>query len=200
MDVFRCVSREKCGFGVAVLCKKSLLTKVNPSKRFRSFEYIDTVVKSSSKTVRLVVVYRPLPLKKNGSTSELFFEEFGSILKHLATEKRQIIVVCDFNFHIDDHKNSCAGNFMELLQTFDSAQHVEQPTHKENHILDLIITRSEDNIVGHISVMDPALSDHYAIRWKVFLPKPLLEKKDIIYRSLNRIDLSQGHEELEFNR
>ena len=50
MDVFRCVSREKCGFGVAVLCKKSLLTKVNPSKRFRSFEYIDTVIKSSSKT------------------------------------------------------------------------------------------------------------------------------------------------------
>ena len=86
---------------------------------------------------------------------------------------------------------------MELLQTFDSAQHVEQPTHKENHILDLIITRSEDNIVGNILVMDPALSDHYAIRWKVFLPKPLLEKKD---RSLNRIDLSQGHEELEFNR
>ena len=38
--------------------------------------------------------------------------------------------------------------------------------------------------------MDLALSDHYAIRWKVFLPKPLLEKKDIIYRSLNRIDLS----------
>ena len=38
--------------------------------------------------------------------------------------------------------------------------------------------------------MDLALSDHYAICWKVFLPKPLLEKKDIIYRSLNRIDLS----------
>ena len=57
------------------------------------------------------------------------------------------MVVCDFNFHIDDHKNSCAGKFMELLQTFDSAQHVEQPTHKGNHILDLIISRSEDDIV-----------------------------------------------------
>ena len=156
MDVFRCVSREKCGFGVAVLCKKSLLTKVNPSKRFRSFEYIDTVIKSSSKTFRLVVVYRPLPLKKNGSTSELFFEDFGSILKHLATEKGQIMVVCDFNFHIDDHKNSCAGKFMESLQTFDYAQHVEQPTHK---------------------VMDPALSDHYAIVGKYSYPNLFSRRK-----------------------
>ena len=54
--VFRRVSREKRGFGVAVLSKKSLLTKVNPSQRFRSFEYIDTVIKSSSKTFRLVIV------------------------------------------------------------------------------------------------------------------------------------------------
>ena len=57
------------------------------------------------------------------------------------------MVVCDFNFHIDDHKISCAGKFMELPQTFDYALHVEQPTHKGNHILDLIISRSEDNIV-----------------------------------------------------
>ena len=55
--VFWCVSKEKRGGGVAVLCKKSLLTKVNPSKCFRSFEYIDTVIKSSSRTFRLVVVY-----------------------------------------------------------------------------------------------------------------------------------------------
>ena len=59
--VFRCVSREKRGGGVGVLCKKSLLAKVNPAKRFKSFEYIDTLIKSSSKSRRLVVVYRPPP-------------------------------------------------------------------------------------------------------------------------------------------
>ena len=32
-------------------------------------------------------VYQPLPSKKNASASELFFEEFGSILEQLITEK-----------------------------------------------------------------------------------------------------------------
>lgn len=71
--VLRCVSREKRGGGVAVLCKKPLLAKVNPAKRFKSFEYMDTLLKSCSKLLRLVVVYRPPPSNKNKSTNELFF-------------------------------------------------------------------------------------------------------------------------------
>ena len=150
-----------------------------------------------ARTFRLILVYRPPPSKKNSSTHELFFDEFESILEQLATEKGHIMVVGDFNFHMDDHNNTYAGKFMELLQTFDYAQYVEQPTHKGNHILDLIITRSEDNIVGHISVIAPALSDHYAIRCKVLLPKLPLEKKEIICRSLNRIALSSFRKDIK---
>lgn len=45
----------------------------------------------------------------------------------------------------------------------------------------MIITRSEDNIVCHISVIDPILSDQYAVCCKVILPKPPLEKKETAY-------------------
>ena len=64
------------------------------------------------------------------------------------------MIVSDFNFHIDDHSNSCVVKFMELRQTFDYTQRVKQPTHKGNHILDLIITRSEDNIIQRTTVVD----------------------------------------------
>lgn len=87
MDVFWCVLREKCGFGVVMLCKKFFFIKFNFLKCFRSFEYIDIVIKFSFKIFRFVVVYWLLFLKKNGFISELFFEDFGLIFKYLVIEK-----------------------------------------------------------------------------------------------------------------
>ena len=49
--VFRHVSRERRGGGVAVLCKKSLNVKINLMNRYKSFEYIDTMLHSNSKTL-----------------------------------------------------------------------------------------------------------------------------------------------------
>lgn len=61
----------------------------------------------------------------------------------------------------------------------------------------MIITRSEDNIVCHISVIDLILSDQYAVCCKVILPKPPLEKKETTYRSLKRIDFARFREDIK---
>ena len=61
----------------------------------------------------------------------------------------------------------------------------------------MIITRSEDNIACHISVIDPILSDQYAVCCKVILPKPPLEKKETTYRSLKRIDFARFLEDIK---
>ena len=115
--------------------------------RYKSFEYIDTMLHSNSKTLRLVVVYRPPPSRTNDLSNELFFEEFETFLEHLAAHKDQIMIVGHFNFHVDDQNNISAGKLLQLLQTFDYVQHVKEATHKDNHILDLIISRSDDHIV-----------------------------------------------------
>ena len=61
----------------------------------------------------------------------------------------------------------------------------------------MIITRSEDSIVCHISVIDPILSDQYAVCCKVLLPKPPLEKKETTYGSLKRIDFARFREDIK---
>ena len=61
----------------------------------------------------------------------------------------------------------------------------------------MIITRSEDSIVCHISVIDPILSDQYAVCCKALLPKPPLEKKETTYRSLKRIDFARFREDIK---
>jgi len=45
--------------------------------------------------------------------------------------------------------------------------------------------------------MDPALSDHYAVRCKVLLAKPPFERKEIAYRSLKRMDFARFRENIE---
>ena len=85
---------------------------------------------------------------------------------------------------------------MQLLQTFDYVQHVKEATHKDNHILDLIISRSDDHIVCRPSVQDPALSDHYAVRCKFLLAKPSFKRKEIAYRNLKRINFDRFREDI----
>ena len=61
----------------------------------------------------------------------------------------------------------------------------------------MIITKSEDSIVRHISVIDPVLSDHYAVCCKVLLSKLPLQKKETAYRSLKCIDFARFREDIK---
>lgn len=60
----------------------------------------------------------------------------------------------------------------------------------------MIITRSEDSIVHHISVIDPVPSDHYTVCCKVLLPKPSPEKKETAYRNLKCIDFARFRKDI----
>ena len=62
------------------------------------------------------------------------------------------------------------------------------PTHKSGHILDLVITRSANNIVYQITTANPHISDHLAVLFDLILCKPLPIIKTIKYRSLSRVD------------
>lgn len=74
-----------------------------------------------------------------------------------------LFIAGDFNFRMDlVHRNNTI-RFSELLETFDLLQHVTESTHIFGHILDLIITRStNDLILGPIFANSP-LSDHFYV-------------------------------------
>jgi hypothetical protein len=51
--------------------------------KFQSFEYMDLTMKSVSKSVRIIVVYRPSLSKKNRLNEATFFNEFSYLLETL---------------------------------------------------------------------------------------------------------------------
>ena len=78
---------------------------------------------------------------------------------------------------------------MDLLDCFNlTVLDPVSPTHKSNHVLDLIITRSDDKSTTNLTIHDPVLSDHYAVHCMLSVNKPILQTRNISYRKLRAID------------
>ena len=91
------------------------------------------------------------------------FEEFSRFLEAVLFTPELIICV-DLNFHVDSSSDPVAAKFLDLLDTFNLKKHIKEETHHTGHTLDLVITRSGDHdLISHVSVTDPAISDHYAV-------------------------------------
>ena len=165
--------------------------KTQPQRQFTSFEYIDVIVNCSNSSTRMVIIYRPPPSKKNQLNNTLFLEEFGKLMEQLI-----IVPVGDFNYHVDNTTNPETIKFNKILEMFNLQQHVNGPTHKKGHTLDLIITRIGDRLVTNIEIHDPMLSDHLAVSCTLQLEKPPLERVEIQYRRLRNIDMDSFNNDL----
>ena len=112
----------------------------------------------------------------------MFQDEFASLLEQLVPATGNLLIMGDFNFHLDEGSNSDACKFRHILESFNLKQHVATSTHCRGHILDLIITRFDDNFVDGIDTRDPTLSDHFAVHCTLKLSKARAEQRDIRYR------------------
>ena len=65
----------------------------------------------------------------------------------------------DYNIHVDDATNDNNIKLCDILSTHDLQQHVNSSTHRQGHMLDLFVTRS-DQLVDMLPIDPPLLSDH----------------------------------------
>ena len=98
-------------------------------------------------TLEVFVVYRPPLNKKKKATVRQFNEEFTRLLEAKAISVNKLLVVGDFNFHMEDIENAGVCSFTDVLQTFDLHQHVNGATHMNGHTLDLVLSHSMDELV-----------------------------------------------------
>ena len=170
------IPRESRGGGVGLLFKERLDVKCKNSEwntSFQSFEFLDARFKSS-KMIRMIIIYRPpsfVPLST-------FYREFSLLLEEIATASGELLVVGDFNLHVDSSCDVNAMQFGDLIASFDLKQWMTGPIHTSGHTLDLIITRNQCNLVEDVMVHEPLISDHYAIFMHLLLHKPQFPKKD----------------------
>jgi len=176
---------QRRGGGVAIVCKSSLRCKRQKIQTFKTFEVIEVQLASKKDCYRFSTIYRP----PTNSSVSAFLEEIYSYIDCQATSKQKRIFVGDFNIHFDNNQNRNAEKFKDILESTNLRQHVSKPTHVKGHLLDLIITNVDEDIVTNIQHYPPAISDHTPITFNLQAAKPPPVTQTIRYRKLKHIDI-----------
>ena len=184
------------GGGTGLLCRSPLTAKKITGANRSSFEFSEWLVSGPKLNIRVVVIYRPPYSAEHPVTARVFFEEFAEYMESVIVSKEPLIITGDFNFHVDDGRDTDACNFMDMINSLGLDQHMKGPTHRSGHTLDLIMTRN----TGEVSLDTPSaayyISDHAFIHCYVSLPKPSLETKNITFRQLKKINIEQFREDM----
>ncbi|XP_048113303.1 uncharacterized protein LOC125303548 [Alosa alosa] len=115
------------GGGLAVVYRSDLTIKELRPFEGTSFEYIAVKVVSTLPLLLLLIYRLPKP-------SAHFLSEFNEFLTVLSSLSSAMIMLGDFNIHVDTNC-SYTSEFNSVLDCFSLTQHVDFPTHTHGHTL-----------------------------------------------------------------
>ena len=162
------------GGGLGIFFKKSLKVQVMDHQILSTFELCIAQIQSKSNCITAVCIYRPPYSPKNRKTIPMFITEFADTCSSILAKygDKRMVIVGDFNIHMDEIQSSDTKSFNELLDTFEWKQHVEDPTHNSGHIIDLCITPINTELQLSKPSTGYLISDHAFIDFLVKIPKP----------------------------
>ena len=173
--------------GIGVLSKSQLGFRLHPLG-ITTITFEHASVLDPNNGVHYVAIYRPPPSKENKFTWTGFLEEFEEFLHKVSLLQGKLIMLGDFNVHVNKPDRSDVSTFMTLLSSFGLKQHITQPTHKKGNTLDLIITRFDENLVRLCDVGTRYGSDHHMITFILQLRKPPPLRVESTIRDFRKID------------
>ena len=88
---------------------------------------------------------------------------------NLVTLLLSTVVVCVYNIPWDGQRNENTEQMTYILKPANFSYYVEEITHKPDHILALLKSRDDDNLVDNVSVSF-LLFDHFLINSNIFPP------------------------------
>ena len=184
------------GGGTALVYRNSLTVKKIDAGEKTSFEFSEWTVQSASHNLRIIVIYRPPYSNEHRVAMSTFFAEFADYVETILSSNEQLLILGDFNIHIDVAGDSDANKLSDFFESVGLQQHVEQYTHVQGHTLDLVISRRSDNIIEDSPCVDRFLSDHGTVLFSLKSTKPSLLEKTISYRKLKSIDMNSFQSDL----
>lgn len=171
------------GGGLALIYRSVMKLVAEDQPSYTTFECFVTTVVISSQSLKLCALYKP---PKFG-VSSLFLEELSTLAEQLSTSRCEVLLMGDFNIHVDVPTQPESAKFLSLLESTNLQQHVSLPTHQNGHTLDLVITRSQDLNITAQCTDGTVSSDHLAVIFTLEVPKPARSRKTITTRKWNSI-------------
>ncbi len=162
----------------------------------RSFEYSEWVVSWSNNNVKLCVVYHQSRNEGQKVSNKQFLEDLSEYLEDVVLSKEKLVLLGDFNIHVDDFSDTSGIELRELLFSLGLVNHVWFPTHNKGHTLDLIVTRNNDEIVLTTPTAGYFISDRCFVNTRLKLPRPELRLETVKCRKVKSMDFVSFKSEL----
>ena len=90
----------------------------------------------------------------------MFIDDIMELLTKKISILDNLIIMGDFNIHIEDDSNMDTTIFNVTMQAHGLQQHANKPTHHQGNILDLIFTEVSSDLKGLNCKIYEYLSDH----------------------------------------
>ena len=189
-EIHQCKRR---GGGLALLHKTNLKVKRLSQSMSPSMELAVWKVTSLQMSLHIVGVYRP-PDKSIPDFLDLFTEYIADLM----AEHENIVLVGDFNIHINHEDNPNAVIFLDTMTALGLHQHADGPTHRSGNCLDLVFTEELSRTKVKKCIISDYLSDHAVVLCELTIPKQDQIRKRIKYRNTNGIDINDFAKDLVF--
>ncbi|XP_053300289.1 uncharacterized protein LOC128459207 [Pleuronectes platessa] len=152
---------ELRGGGVAAIFNSSLSINPKPKLSYKSFECLVLSLPRQSRNHQQPIIFAVVYRAPRAYTE--FLKEFPEFLSNLVLKTDKIIIVGDFNIHVDNNKDCLSVAFISILDSIGFSQCVHKPTHCGNHTLDLVLSYGVG--IENLTVLprNPVLSDHNLI-------------------------------------
>ena len=137
-------------------------------------------------------MYHPSPSSKNKLLPCGFLNDFGMFFSDDSIPAENVLVVGDFNFHIDkpNDPDTVTIRCVQLYSPLGLDQFVTEPTHDKGHILDIVLSRAR-KLVRSVTTENLCMSDHFLITIATDLSRPRVARKVVKCRNVRAIDRSQ---------
>ena len=176
---------SKRGGGVALIFRNTFNFVSGKTYNFNTFECILVSIKiTTGKNINFIVIYRFCEL-----TPSLFLTEFYNFMDNIFINFNNIVVVGDFNLHVNEQSSPAIVKFHEILSSFGLTQIVEDPTHKLGNTLDLVIHNVCDTTVRELLIDFDNKSDHAYIFFKLEHMINFKAKKTVLMKNFNNVNL-----------
>ena len=151
------------GGGLVIISRSYLKTRKIIEGNQKTFQYAVWKVKTHGNTVTCIAIYRPPYSATNQETVTKFMEEFTVWLASISGSFSNMIVLGDFNIHLNDENDNEAGIFVDTMIALGFNQHVSFPMHTAGNILDLVFTETCNSIKVKSCTPRSILSDHTGV-------------------------------------
>ena len=179
------------GVGIELQHKKEYVTaRLETNLQLDTIEHGVWSTTIRNKRLTLVGVYHPPIGSSTGKRYAKFLEEGSQLIQYLITNHTNLILLGDFNIHIQDIENPDSLIYNNTMEALGLQQHINEPTHRLGNTFDLIYMESLNRVKVLHSFIGNLISDHRVVGIELEIRKQLEKHQPTKHRNYKEFNLN----------